>query len=42
MIKTFKSKGLASLWETGKSKIDKRMHRRILIRIVATADLPWA
>lgn len=33
MIKTFKSKGLAALWETGKSKIDKRMHTRILIRL---------
>ena len=33
MIKTFKSKSLAALWESGKSKIDKRMHRRILIRL---------
>jgi len=33
MIKTFKHKGLATLWETGKSRIDKRMHRRALIRL---------
>ena len=33
MIKTFKSKSLALLWETGKSRIDKRMHRRLLIRL---------
>lgn len=33
MIKTFKNKALAALWETGKSKIDSRMHRRILIRL---------
>lgn len=35
MIKTFKHKGLATLWETGKSRIDKRMHKRILIRLAA-------
>jgi proteic killer suppression protein len=33
MIKTFKGKALASLWETGQSRIDKRMHKRILIRL---------
>jgi len=33
MIKTFKNKALSSLWESGKSKIDSRMHRRILIRL---------
>jgi plasmid maintenance system killer protein len=33
MIKTFKNKGLASLLETGNSRIDKRMHKRILIRL---------
>lgn len=44
MIKTFKSKGLSELWSTGKTgKIDKQLHRRILIRldrldVVAKAD----
>jgi proteic killer suppression protein len=33
MIKTFKKKSLATLWETGQSRIDKRMQRRILIRL---------
>ncbi|MFG1395161.1 type II toxin-antitoxin system RelE/ParE family toxin [Xanthobacter agilis] len=37
MIKTFRSKQLAALWETGKSKIDKRMHSRILRRLDALA-----
>lgn len=33
MIKSFANKQLKSLWETGKSKIDSRMHRRILRRL---------
>ena len=34
MIKTFKDKALADLWSAGKtSKIDVRMHKRILIRL---------
>lgn len=43
MIRTFKSKALAVLWETGKSpKIDNRLHERILIRLEAldTATRP--
>jgi proteic killer suppression protein len=36
MIKTFHSKDLAGLWEDGKtSKIDAKMHPRILIRLDA-------
>ena len=38
MIKTFKSKGLAELWETGQaSKINAKMHGRIL-RILDRLD----
>jgi proteic killer suppression protein len=34
VIKSFRSKGLADLWATGRSaKIDARMHRRILLRL---------
>lgn len=33
MIKTFRNKALKALWETGKSKIDARMHARILRRL---------
>ena len=34
MIKTFRSKSLAELWTAGKSaKIDKKLHRRILVRL---------
>jgi toxin HigB-1 len=34
MIKTFRNKQLADLWETGKSaKIDAKMHSRILRRL---------
>ena len=33
MIKSFRSKELAALWETGRSRIDARMHRRILLRL---------
>jgi proteic killer suppression protein len=43
MIRTFKSKALAALWQTGKSaKIDSRMRGRILIRLEAldTATRP--
>ena len=35
MIKTFASKQLAALWETGRSKIDARLHDRILRRLDA-------
>ncbi|MEZ5771873.1 MAG: hypothetical protein R3D61_09690 [Defluviimonas denitrificans] len=34
MIKTFANKQLKALWETGKSKIDARMHGRILRRLM--------
>ena len=34
MIKSFRSKGLAELWEKGRTKaIDARLHRRILLRL---------
>ncbi|SHF83623.1 proteic killer suppression protein [Loktanella atrilutea] len=33
MIKTFTHKQLKALWETGKSKIDARLHKRILRRL---------
>jgi proteic killer suppression protein len=34
MLKSFKNKALAELWETGKSrKIDAKMHKRILVRL---------
>jgi proteic killer suppression protein len=33
MIRTFQNKQLRSLWETGKSRIDARMHDRILRRL---------
>lgn len=33
MIKSFASKPLKALWETGKSKIDARLHKRILRRL---------
>lgn len=35
MIKTFANKQLKALWETGKSRIDARMHSRILRRLDA-------
>lgn len=39
MIKTFKSKPLAALFEIGRSaKIDTRVHRRILIRLDVLND----
>jgi len=33
MIRTFKSKALADLWAGKSSRIDARMHRRILARL---------
>lgn len=33
MIKSFANKQLKSLWTTGKSKIDQRLHKRILRRL---------
>lgn len=35
MLGSFRSKGLASLWATSTSKIDKRLHGRILRRLDA-------
>jgi proteic killer suppression protein len=35
MIRTFRSKQLKALWETGKSRINSRMHARILRRLDA-------
>jgi proteic killer suppression protein len=35
VLKTFKNKELLGLWSTGRSKIDGRMHKRILIRLGA-------
>ena len=35
MIRTFRSKELAALWESGRSTIDKRFHTRILERLDA-------
>jgi toxin HigB-1 len=48
MIRTFRNKQLASLWEAGKSKIDAKMHDRILRRldhldaatVVSEMDIP--
>ena len=33
MIKSFASKPLKALWETGRSRIDARLHARILRRL---------
>ena len=34
MIKSFKSKALDDLWNTGRSgKIDARMHKRLMVRL---------
>ena len=33
MIKTFRSKELSNLFAAGKSKIDVRLHKRILLRL---------
>lgn len=35
MIKTFRHKQLAQLWAGGRSKIDQRLHNRILQRLDA-------
>ncbi len=35
MIKSFNNKQLKALWETGKSKIDARLHKRIFRRLDA-------
>lgn len=36
MIRSFRNKALAMLWETGKTaKIDAKMHRRILARLTS-------
>ncbi|WP_132312815.1 type II toxin-antitoxin system RelE/ParE family toxin [Martelella mediterranea] len=35
MIKGFANKQLKALWKTGKSKIDARLHKRILLRLDA-------
>lgn len=35
MIRTFRHKELAELWYRGRSKIDKRFHARILLRLDA-------
>lgn len=33
MIKSFKNKELAALWNSGKSRIDSKMHKRIMLRL---------
>lgn len=33
VIRSFRSKALRALWETGRSRIDARMHGRILRRL---------
>jgi len=33
MIRTFRNKELAALWEAGRSRIDKRLHSRIVERL---------
>lgn len=35
MLRSFRNKELAKLWETGTSKIDSRLHSRILRRLDA-------
>ena len=35
MIKSFANRQLKALWETGRSRIDSRMHERILRRLDA-------
>ena len=35
MIRTFRNKELAALWATGRSRIDKRLHGRIIERLDA-------
>jgi proteic killer suppression protein len=39
MIKSFKNKDLADLWEGGRSKLDKRLHPRILRRLERLAEV---
>ena len=39
MIKSFNSKQLQSLWEAGKSKMDARLHSRILRRLDALNEV---
>ncbi len=39
MIRSFKSKGLAELFDNGRSgKIDSRLHRRIIVRLDTLND----
>jgi proteic killer suppression protein len=38
VLKTFKDKELFGLWSMGRSKIDGRMHKRILIRLGVLND----
>jgi len=33
MIKTFRNKNLAALWNTGRSRIDAKMLKRVMIRL---------
>jgi proteic killer suppression protein len=48
MIRTFRNKELASLWNSRKSRIDGRFHRRLLVRLqvlneatdIAQLDMP--
>ncbi len=42
MIRSFRSKPLEALWQTGRSRIDARMHQRILRRLdrLAAATRP--
>ena len=42
MIRTFRSKAFADLWEKGRTtKIDARMQRRILTRLDALDQAAW-
>ncbi|PIO46323.1 type II toxin-antitoxin system RelE/ParE family toxin [Phyllobacterium zundukense] len=40
MIKSFRNKALANLWRNGKSTIDARMHKRILVRLDRLDSVP--
>jgi proteic killer suppression protein len=33
VIRSFRNKALADLWASGRSRIDARLHRRILVRL---------
>lgn len=33
MIKSFKNKELAALWNTGRCRLDAKMHKRIMLRL---------